>query len=302
MQYTRFDPEDQDKLRRFLTSAKSIMVAGQTYSPSLVTKALNESWQTYAGNVDVRTLTQGTQKALTTMMKKYPGFKPINETGNKAMMPAKGKGLPHGKASGEMPKTKEPKFSEIDSKNDLIKRKPKSDCCDTPTVKGTGVGMEALANQDPALVENVARLTKYVRRSLLEAAKSPIRNASYAMLIREGEEIAKTPTRYSLAEAIADAEELLLFHRPENVKMLVNYTSERGRTGKMSLNMLSISARDPIFSEGKALFRFQRNAENFARELAAEGITSKLSDHRWGFSLFAESKISLVKRAFKKII
>lgn len=302
MQYTRFDPEDQDKLRRFLTSAKSIMVAGKTYSPSLVTKALNESWQTYASNVDVRTLTNETQKALTTMMKRYPGFRPINESGKDAVLPSKGKGLPQGKASGEMPKTKEPKFTELDSKNDLIKRKPKSDYGETPTVKGTGVGMEALADQDPALVENVARLTKYVRRSLLEAAKSPVRNASYAMLVREGEEIAKTPTRYSLAEAIADAEELLLFHRPEDVRMVVNYTSEKGRTGKMSLNMLSIRARDPIFSEGKALFRFQRNAENFARELAAEGIVSKLSNHRWGFSIIAESKTSTVKRVFKRII
>jgi hypothetical protein len=122
------------------------------------------------------------------------------------------------------------------------------------------------------------------------------------MLIREGDEIAKTPTRYSLAEAIADAEELLLFHRPENVRMIVNYTTDNGKIGKTKIDMLSIKSREPIFNENKALFRFKRNAENFARELAAEGISSKLGDHSWGCSLIAESRTSIVKTVFKRMI
>lgn len=310
MDYTRFNPADFDSIKRFLTSAKSIISCKQSYGPSIVSEALNESWQFYASNIDARSLNSGTQKALKTMMNKYPGFRPINESGQNAMVPNKGKGLPQGTASGQMPNVKEPKFAEMDSKKDLIKRKFKSNAESTPEVAGTGVGydgngktpkMEALAKQDPTLMENVAKLTRYVRKQLNEHVKS-IRSGSYAMLIREGDEIAKTPTRYSLAEAIADAEELLLFHRPENVRMIVNYTTDNGKIGKTKIDMLSIKSREPIFNENKALFRFKRNAENFARELAVEGISSKLGDHSWGCSLIAESRVSVVKTVFKRMI
>lgn len=311
MEYTKFDPLDFESIKRFLKSAKSIINRSNSYAPTIVSEALNESWNTYAKNVDTKALTDETRRALNLMTKKFPGFSPIRESGKDALLPAKGKGLPQGSASGEMPEMKEPKFSDISTKNELIKRKPKSDLESTPEVSGTGFGydgkgkapkMEALSKQDPILMENVAKLTRHIRKNLTEAAKGNVRTASYAMLVRESEEIAKTPTRYSLAEAIADAEELLLFHRPEDVKMVVNYTSDKGRTGRTTINMMSVKARDPIFSEGKTLFRFQRNAENFARELAAEGITCRLSDHNWGFSLIAESKASNITKTFRNMI
>lgn len=311
MEYTSFKPQDSNSLHNFLNSAKSIISNSHNYSNATVTEALNESWRSYASDVDVKSLTTETQKALTTMMRKYPGFDPINESGSDAVLPAKGKGLPQGGASGQMPNVKEPKFAELDSKDDLIKRKPKSNLDVTPEVPNSGVGydgkgkapkMEALAKQDPILMENVAKLTRYIRKQLSEAARDNVRSASYAMLVKEQQEVAKTPTRYSLAEAIADAEELLLFHRPENVRMVVNFTTDKGKTGKTQIDMLSVKARDPIFSEEKALFRFQRNAEQFARELAAEGVTCKLGKHNWGCSLVAESRIAKVKSVFKNLI
>lgn len=311
MEYTRFRPEDSQSIRRFFTSAKSILSHRDSYSRDTVADALNESWKSYANGIDVRSLNTQSKTALETMMKNYPGFNPINESGSDAVTPAKGKGLPQGHAAGQMPKGKEPKFAELDSKNDLIRRKPKSTIDSTPEISGTGVGydgkgkaprMEALAKQDPILMENVAKLTRYIRRQIHEAANGDIRSGSFALLVRENEDVAKTPTRYSLAEAIADAEELLLFHRPENVRMIVNYTTDRGKSGKTQINMLPIKAREPIFSEDKALFRFQRNAEIFARELAAEGITSRIGQHNWGCSLMAESKNSKVKSVFQNMI
>lgn len=311
MEYTQFRPEDNQSIRRFFASAKSILSHSDSYSRDTVATALNESWKSYASGIDFKSLNAKSKTTLETMMKNYPGFRPINESGSDAVTPAKGKGLPQGNAAGQMPKSKSPKFAELDSKNDLIKRKPKSNLDSTPEIAGTGVGydgkgkaprMEALAKQDPILMENVAKLTRYIRKQISEAANGDIKSGSFALLVREDQDIAKTPTRYSLAEAIADAEELLLFHRPENVRMVVNYTTNRGKSGKTQIDMLPIKAREPIFNEDKALFRFQRNAEIFARELAAEGITSRIGQHNWGCSLMAESKNSIVKGVFQRMI
>jgi len=305
-----YRPEDLKELSQFMKSARSIINAGMSQPRNIVAMALNESWHNYASEVDVRTLTTNTKKALSEMAKKFPGFKPLKESGKDAVLPAKGKGLPQGTASGQMPSYKTGENKELSGKNELIKRKPKNSLDGSPEISGTGVGMdgkgkapkmEALAKQDPALLENVIKLTKHIRRSLSESLSQGFKVKSFNLLVKEGNEVASTPKRFTLAEAVADAEEILLFHSPAKVRLNVEYISRLGRLNEKILEMVTLKPRAPIFFEGKTLFRFQRNAEAFARELSSSGYASKVSDHNWGTSVMAESRTAAV-HAFKKLL
>lgn len=312
MSNIHYKPDDLENVSKFMQSAKSIINYGANKPSNIVAMALNESWTNYASKVDVRALTTNTKKALSEMARKFPGFKPIKESGKDAVLPSKGKGLPQGTASGQMPAYKTGEEKELNSKNDLIKRKQKNTLDSTPEVPGTGVGMdgkstskiakmEALATQDPALLENVVKLTKHIRRSLTESLNSGFKVQAFSLLVKEGKEVARTPRRQTLAEAVADAEEILLFHSPLNVKMSVEYISRIGQPGKKLLEMVTMKSRSPIFFENKTLFRFQRNAEAFARQLSHEGYASKLSEHNWGTSVMAESRKAAIA-AFQKVI
>ena len=310
MSHIHYTPEDFEAVKRFMVSARSIISAGRTKPTDIVTMALNESWKSYASTVDVRILTIEAKKALTEMAKNFPGFKPIRESGKDAVLPAKGKGLDQGKASGQMPAYKTGANKELQSKNTLITRKPKNNNESTPEISGSGIGydgkgkapkLEALSKQDPSLTENVSKLTKHIRKSLTESLRPGFKVNGFKMLVREGQETAMTPARHTLAEAVADAEELLLFHSPDDVRMLIGYTSNLGRKGEKMLEMVSMKRRAPIFNEGKALFRFQRNAELFARKLALEGYSSRLAEHNWGCCVVAESKSAAIA-TFKKLI
>lgn len=286
---------EEKRLKLFLASARSILEHDDHRDTMFISQALNESWQTYAKGIHVEDLPTNAQLAILTMQKNYKGFNPFTESKT---------GIVQGSASGQIPNIKEPKFKELDSKNDLIKRKAKNGLETTPTIPGTEktkTKLESLSRQDPALLENVAKITRHVRKTVSEHTKKQITGARFNLLVKEGDEIAKTPDRFTLAEAVADAEELLLFHAAQDVRMVIEYNTTRGK-GKVFVNMLSVTPRGPIMIEGKTIFRFQRSAQLFSNMLVREGIDSKIQRHPWGFQVKSAGNARAISESFKRMI
>lgn len=284
-----------EKMQKFLVSAKSIVENSHGYTQDSVAVALNESWAYYVGGSS-KNIGRKAVAALQRLEEKFPGFRPLLENEVKAMNKAKGKGLPQGSASGQMPHIKAGANKELGNQKDFIKRKPKNSSDSTPTIKGAGA-MEALSRQDPQLLENVVKLSRHISRTFKESSGRNARAEKLYCIVKEGKEIARTPIRATLAEAVADVEELLLFHHPENVRVVVEYISGSSRKEKL-IEMPPVGKRKPIQYEGKSLFRFERNAEIFARSLSEAGYSSRIVEHGWGSGVVSEAPRSELGKLF----
>ncbi len=112
----------------------------------------------------------------------------------------------------------------------------------------------------------------------------------------------RTPKRDNLAEALADAEEILQLHDPMNVTFETTFIGANGQIAmKQDTPLFTIGPRGPMVGEGKALFRFHRNAEAFANELVSEGVTCRVTPHNWGSAVEARTNYSTAERAFETI-
>jgi hypothetical protein len=110
----------------------------------------------------------------------------------------------------------------------------------------------------------------------------------------------RTPKRDSLAEALADAEEILQFHNPQDVTFEATFLGPNGQVAlKQDIPLFTIMPRGPMVGEGKALFRFQRNAEAFADALVQEGVTCRVLPHNWGSAVEARTNYGMATRAFQ---
>ncbi len=110
----------------------------------------------------------------------------------------------------------------------------------------------------------------------------------------------RTPKRDSLAEALADAEEILQLHNPGDVTFETTFFGPNGQVAmKQDIPLFTINARGPMVGEGKALFRFPRNAEAFAEQLVAEGVTCRVVPHNWGAAVEARTNYPVAQRAFE---
>lgn len=112
----------------------------------------------------------------------------------------------------------------------------------------------------------------------------------------------RTPKRDSLAEALADAEEILQLHNPSDVTFEATFLGPNGQVAlKRDIPLFTINPRGPMVGEGKALFRFHRNAEAFAEELVAEGVTCRVVPHNWGSAVEARTDYPAAQRAFRTL-
>jgi hypothetical protein len=110
----------------------------------------------------------------------------------------------------------------------------------------------------------------------------------------------RTPKRDNLAEALADAEEILQLHNPADVTFETTFFGPNGQVAmKQDIPLFTINARGPMVGEGKALFRFPRNAEAFAEHLVAEGVTCRIVPHNWGAAVEARTNYPVAQRAFE---
>lgn len=301
-------PAMMEAVQNFLHSAKSIIETGRSQSNgSSIAEALNYSWDFHAGNVNANRAPSKVKKSLKSLMRSYPGFSPHTISENEAMNSPEGTVIggggtadnsSHWLAEKDQRGPDDMSTEKDHSASGLLDREPVNDYKSTPTVDGTE------KKAPGAVKENVRRLSQHVKKSLKEAASSL--RGKYAMkfsvAVMEGQKKNKTQSRDQLSEALADAEEILQFHNPEDVTLETSFQDAKGAVVlKHDVPMITIKPRGPIVSEGRAIFRFGRNAEAFANNLVMEGAPCKIYDHNWGKAVKSPVGYGLAKRAFRAI-
>jgi hypothetical protein len=290
-------PQIAESLKNFLHSAKSMIEGNPKANGKSMAEALNHSWQYHAGKVDARACSTKIKSTLEGLMSKYPGFNPLMET--EAMGKPEGTKL----TGGDGPKVELPSPStdtkEMKDKN-LLGASQKNTLEGTPTISGTGKGMsESIANK------NIARLNAHVRRHLQEGSQALGQGkfkVKFSVLVKEGTTKNRTEVRDSLAEALADTEELLQLHNAEDVALEASFVGPTGQIHlKQDVPLFTIDSRGPVQAEGKSLFRFNRTAEAFAEALVNEGVTCRVGPHTWGSAVEARADSATVNRAFKMV-
>ena len=91
-------------------------------------------------------------------------------------------------------------------------------------------------------------------------------------------------------------------HSPQDVTFEATFYGTNGQVAlKQDIPLFTIGARGPMVGEGKALFRFHRNAEAFADQLVAEGVTCRVLPHNWGSAVQARTSYRVADQVFKTL-
>lgn len=303
-----------EAVSRFASSARAICEQ-KDYSSNDIASALNHSWSQHTTNIDSRVPTKAIN-FLRRLKRTYPGFNPtLTESRSNAMSSdntffgAKGmKPSPH---LHDQPSD----MNEIAGK-DPRKRSQKNPI-GTPTVgKGSMEHAGTVKSGGPKnegrlkslnaniLKENAEKLAKRIKNSLREAAHG-IRGkhlVNFTVMVTEGNEKNRTMTRRRLAEAIADVEEVLQFHSVDDVMLEAWFKNANGTiVMKKDIPLGLVAPRGPIVSEGKAIFRFRRNAEIFSESLGNAGYVCRVMPHNWGAAVSAPVTMETANRAFRSI-
>ena len=414
-------PQIVESLKNFMVSAKSLIGRNPQANRRDLAEALNHSWSYHAGDVDARTCPSKVKQTLEGLMRKFPGFTPLNE--NDAMDRPEGTKL----GGGDGPKVNLPQqptdmkthgdksLLGKDQNGKAMGKSGKDGIGGEPWLAGTerkltgksvsesfgtagapapqgaapaarqqrpqrpqGRPQQQVPAQNPTapvqsaapqqqaagqattqVQENIARLARHVKHSIQEAAQALGRgkfSVSFSVLVAEskgppaflkdkgkddkksgkkgGESFGgkkappfggdkksgkkddkpdflkgkgkskknRTPPRDNLAEALADAEEILQLHSPQNVTFEATFYGTNGQVAlKQDIPLFTIGARGPMVGEGKALFRFHRNAEAFADQLVAEGVTCRVLPHNWGSAVQARTSYRVADQVFKTL-
>lgn len=151
---------------------------------------------------------------------------------------------------------------------------------------------------------NVDKLAKLIKNSIKESTKSlstkPC-SVTYTILVQE-DKLNCTQPRDTLAEAVADLEEILQFHRPEHIKLNSILKDPKDNVlSVVSVSCSHIKERGPLQVEGKTLFRFKKNADLFAEELNRKGLECELVSHPWGTAVNTLATNESVGHAYESI-
>jgi len=282
---TEFSPNMEESLKRFMVSARNIIGRNQGNRRTTIGEALNHSWDYHANGINPRRCPTKVKGSLQELMNKFPGFNPLTEGGSDAMDGASGNKISDGSASNTsefLPKSD----SDTTDEGEAWPRKHKTQSSpeETPIIKGTEKGMTGTGGQAKSVKENVNRLAKYIRKPIREGAKG-LRGkftVQFTCLVNEGNGLKRTIGRKRLAEALADAEELLQMHPADQVVLETYYGKGKRCLRKYNIPLTQVKVRRPIVSGGKALFRFNRTAEAFAEGLVSKGTACRVGKHRWG--------------------
>ena len=313
--YATYVGDDVDEaVSRFASSARAICEQ-KNYSSNDIASALNHSWSQHTTNIDSRVPTKAIN-FLRRLKRTYPGFNPtLTESRSNAMSSdntffgAKGmKPSPH-------------LHDQPSDMNEIAGRDPRKRSQKNPigtptvgkgsmehagTVKSGGPKNEGRLKSLNAniLKENAEKLAKRIKYSLREAAHG-IRGkhlVNFTVMVTEGNEKNRTMTRRRLAEAIADAEEVLQFHSVDDVMLEAWFKNANGTiVMKKDIPLGLVAPRGPIVSEGKAIFRFRRNAEIFSESLGNIGYVCRVMPHNWGAAVSAPVTMETANRAFRSI-
>lgn len=298
-------PQMIESLTKFIGSAKKIIERNSSeFSPAAIGEALQLSWGYYARGVNPNHAPSKVKSSIKRLMESYPSFNPLLE--NEAMDKMGGSGLASGKASNSssyLAEKDNPGPDEMEEHGDPLGKKQKNTLDGTPIIKGTEKGMNGNGGYAKSVKENVTRLATHTKRRLLESARG-IKGkygVSFAILVNENGKVNRTNRRSTLAEALADVEEILQIHSHQDVVLECYFHQNNKQIGKATVPMIQVKPRGPMVSEGKAIFRFNRTAEKFADNLVAEGVTCRLGNHNWGCSVAAKVNYAVARQAFLAI-
>jgi hypothetical protein len=296
-------PTIMESLHKFMQSARKILENNQEFSRKHIGEALRYSWAYHARNVNPNKTPAKVRATLEGLSRQFPNFAAITEGGDEVMGSAEGTAIGTGgaaKTTGHLPSTD----TEMKDEGEPLGASQENTADDTPIIKGTHKGMDGKGSVAQAVKENVARLSHHVQKAIREGARS-LRgkyNVQFALVVTEGDTKNRTPIRKLLAEALADAEEVLQLHKSKDVELEANFTDAKGSVVlKHNVPLLTIKPRGLLCSEGAALFRFQRNAERFANELVSEGYTCRVVGHNWGRAVVAKTPLTIAEQAFRTL-
>jgi len=287
-----YSPQIQESLRRFMVSARNIIGRNRGQHVGAIAEALNSSWDYHAGNVNANRCPTKVQQSLSELMDKFPGFSPVTEEFSdrpEAKAMNKADGSPIGGGGGANNKSSFLPESDTDTKDEgeawPRSHRQQNSPEETPIIKGTEKGMSGTGGNAKTVKENVARLSRVVRKCLAEGVKGLQGkfDVRFTCLVQEDDgSFNRTPARIRLAEALADAEELLQIHAADQV-VLESYFGRNGQClRKYNIPLTPVKVRGPLVSGDMALFRFNRSAEQYAENLVSEGITCRIGSHNWG--------------------
>jgi hypothetical protein len=292
-----YSPKSIKALKRFIESARSITASSN--DSQAVGHALTESWKFYAKGVDARVTPPQVQKTLKQLMSKYKTFNPLSES-DVRMDENQGKAISDKKAEKSPDLTDQPGPDEMQDHGDVFGGK-QTNVIGTPVIKGTAKGMNVTHSE--SLRHNISNLANHVKKPLAEAVKGVKGkyNLAFSILVNEGTVRNRTNKRFTLAEALADAEELIQIHGPKNVVLEAYVIKNSEAIRKYDVPLVKVKRRGPIVAEGRAIFRFHRTAQKFAETLVMEGITCKLGPHNWGNSVAAAISQKKANKAYQSI-
>lgn len=288
-----------ESIGNFMRSAKRILEENTEFSNKHMGEALGHSWMHHVGRINPNLAPSRVKKTLANLAHQFPGFTAVLENAG-AMTTTGGTAINQG--SGKNSSSFFPESdTEMNDEGELLGRKQTNDIS-TPELKGTAKGLDGKGSVPQAVKENVARLSKHVQKALKESTKG-LRgkyNAEFSILVSENGAKNRTPIRYTLSEALIDAEEILQFHTAPNVELEAVLSDSNGTVVlKQDIPLLTIKPRGLITTESKALFRFSKNAEIFANKLVSEGYTCRIVDHNWGKAVQVRNLRSILE-GFKK--
>ncbi len=313
--YATYPGDDIDEaVSRFASSARAIC-EHKNYSSNDVAAALNHSWSQHTTNIDSKIPAKAVN-LLRRLKRAYPGFNPtFTESRSNAMSSDNtffgSKGMKPSPHLHDQPND----MSEIAGR-DPRKRSTKNQI-GTPTVgKGSMERAGTVKSGGPKnegrlkslnaniLKENAEKLAKRIKNALRETAHG-IRGrhlVNFTVMVTEGNEKNRTKIRRRLAEAIADVEEVLQFHSVDDVMLEAWFKDSYGAiVMKKDIPLGFVAPRGPIVSEGKAIFRFRRNAEIFSESLGNAGYVCRVMPHNWGAAVSAPVTMETANRAFRSI-
>lgn len=284
-------PAMVEAVKSFLSAANDILEFSDSTADDIA-EALNHSWLHYARNVNPAQCPSKVKKSLVRLSERFPGFLAEHAMDNLGGNPIGGKKRSGNKSSwlSEEDNPGPDDMKQLGSKENPLARNPVNTHEKTPVVAGTEKSGGSVKESSSAIQKNISRLATYTKKAIKEAAKRfrGKYDLTFSVVVNEGEGKVKTPVRSQLSEALADTEEILQFHNPADVALETNFCDSTGCTVfHTNIPMIKIDHRGPMFAEGKILFRFNKNAENFANELVAEGKTCKITDHNWGRAVAA---------------
>jgi len=240
-----------------------------------ISEKLNAAWKSCVGKVNLDLL-PSKYKPLLSEMKKH-GLKIVSESDSK--MDSSGQGDKALFNKGDGPKIKLPDMPSPDdideeTSDNILNHSTNNDLSD-----------KTFDGPSEAIKKNMKKLVEYVVNSL-NSFKIPKNSKSYyTILVTEKVGKNRTKVRNSIAEAVADLEELLQYHNYNNVVLEAHYVRDGVEVLKRDVSAIPVSKRGLNVVEGVALFRFNKHANAVVNQLMKEGKSSRLLTHKWGVAL-----------------